>query len=381
MKYIKAKSIVLEDGIKDDVILEIKDGKIHAILDHLPKGVDFIDHSEHIVAPGFVDTHIHGMVGHDIMDATKEGLLAISKAAARIGVTSFLPTTLTASVEDTDQAIRNVAKNHQEVQGAKVRGIFLEGPFFAEKYKGAQNPLHFKNPRFDLLKHWVELADGLPIKIAVAPELEGSTDFIRKAKEIGVTIALGHTDATYDQAKEAVENGASIFVHMYNAMSPLHHRNPGMVGAGLTLKDVFAELICDGHHVHPAAAQVVVGMRKPSSTALVTDCMSATCMPDGDYKLGDFDVKVAHGTAKMENGSLAGSILLLKDAVKNVVAWGIATPFEAIQMATLTPARSVGIDDVCGKIAIGYAADLAVLDEKLDLVATYLNGEKFEPKL
>lgn len=381
MKYIKAKSIVLEDRMQDDAILAIRDGKIAAILEKLPEGAEFIDHSQHIVAPGFVDTHIHGMVGHDIMDATEEGLLAISKAAARIGVTSFLPTTLTASVEDTDRAIINVAKNHHKVEGAKVRGIFLEGPFFAEKYKGAQNPLHFRDPQLDLLKHWVGLAEGLPIKIAVAPELEGSMEFIRGAKEIGVTIALGHTDATYDQAKEAVDNGASIFVHMYNAMSPLHHRDPGMVGAGLTLKDVFAELICDGHHVHPAAAQIVVGMRKSDATALITDCMSATCMPDGDYKLGDLDVKVANGTAKMENGGLAGSVLLLKDAVKNVVKWGIATPFEAIGMASLTPARSVGIDDVCGKIAVGYAADLVALDENLDVVATYLDGERVKASL
>ncbi|MDO4711071.1 MAG: N-acetylglucosamine-6-phosphate deacetylase [Peptostreptococcaceae bacterium] len=381
MKYIKAKSIVLEDRMQDDAILAIRDGKIAAILEKLPEGAEFIDHSQHIVAPGFVDTHIHGMVGHDIMDATEEGLLAISKAAARIGVTSFLPTTLTASVEDTDRAIINVAKNHHKVEGAKVRGIFLEGPFFAEKYKGAQNPLHFRDPQLDLLKHWVGLAEGLPIKIAVAPELEGSMEFIRGAKEIGVTIALGHTDATYDQVKEAVDNGASIFVHMYNAMSPLHHRDPGMVGAGLTLKDVFAELICDGHHVHPAAAQIVVGMRKSDATALITDCMSATCMPDGDYKLGDLDVKVANGTAKMENGGLAGSVLLLKDAVKNVVKWGIATPFEAIGMASLTPARSVGIDDVCGKIAVGYAADLVALDENLDVVATYLDGERVKASL
>lgn len=378
MKYIKAKSIMLEEKILTGGILEIQDGKISAILEELPEGADFIDHGEHILAPGFVDTHIHGMVGHDIMDATKEGLLAISKAAARVGVTSFLPTTLTASVEDTDKAIVNIAKNHHEVRGAKVRGIFLEGPFFAEKYKGAQNPIHFKNPQIDLLSHWMELAEGLPIKIAVAPELEHAQKFIREAKNLGAHIALGHTDATYDQAKEAVENGASIFVHMYNAMSPLHHRNPGMVGAGLTLPDVFAELICDGHHVHPAAAQVVVGMRTADSTALITDCMSATCMPDGDYKLGDFDVKVSNGTAKMTNGGLAGSILLLKDAVKNVVEWGIATPFEAIRMATLTAAKSVGIDHICGKIAVGYAADFVILDEQLDLIATYLDGEKFE---
>ncbi len=377
MKYIKAKAIVLEDRMMENGIIEIKDGKVTGILDTLPEGMPFIDYGEHIVAPGFVDTHIHGMVGHDVMDADREGLLAISRAAAHVGVTTFLPTSLTASNEDTDRAILNIAQNYRDAQGAKIGGIFLEGPFFVEKYKGAQNPEYFKDPQIDLLKHWVQLADGLPIKIAVAPEREGALEFIQHAKKMGVHIALGHSDATYEQAKSAVEQGASIFVHMYNAMSPLHHRNPGMVGAGLTLQNVFAELICDGHHVHPAAAQVVVGMRKPFSTVLVTDCMSATCMPDGDYKLGDFAVHVKDGTAKMDNGSLAGSILLLKDAVKNVVRWGIASVWEAIQMATLVPAKSVGIDDVAGKIAVGRAADLTVLDENLDIVCVYLDGEEF----
>ena len=378
MKYIKAKAIVLEDRMLENAIIEIKDGKVTGILEMMPEGIPFIDHSEHIIAPGFVDTHIHGMLGHDVMDASREGLMAISRAAAHVGVTTFLPTTLTASNEDTDRAILNIAQNYRDARGAKIGGIFLEGPFFVEKYKGAQNPEYFKDPQIDLLEHWVQLADGLPIKIAVAPEREGALEFIQHAKKMGVHIALGHSDATYEQAKSAVEQGASIFVHMYNAMSPLHHRNPGMVGAGLTLQNVFAELICDGHHVHPAAAQVVVGMRKPFSTVLVTDCMSATCMPDGDYKLGDFAVHVKDGTAKMDNGSLAGSILLLKDAVKNVVQWGIASEWEAIQMATLVPAKSVGIDDEAGKIAVGRAADLTVLDENLDVVCVYIDGEEFQ---
>lgn len=378
MRYIKAKAVVLEDKMLENAILEIKEGRISGILEKMPEGIPFIDHSEHIIAPGFVDTHIHGMVGHDIMDADQEGLLAISRAVAHVGVTTFFPTTLTASNEDTDRAILNIAQNYRDVRGAKIGGIFLEGPFFVEKYKGAQNPDYFKDPQIDLLKHWVQLADGLPIKIAIAPEREGALEFIQHAKKMGVHIALGHSDATYEQAKLAVEQGASIFVHMYNAMSPLHHRNPGMVGAGLTLKNVFAELICDGHHVHPAAAKIVIGMRKPSSTILVTDCMSATCMPDGDYKLGDFTVHVKDGTAKMDNGSLAGSILLLKDAVKNVVQWGIASEWEAIQMATLVPAKSVGIDDEAGKIAVGRAADLTVLDENLDVVCVYLDGEEFQ---
>lgn len=375
MKYIKAKQILLEDRILYDGVLKIDQGRIVDIYEK--SKIDCRERSKYIVAPGLVDTHIHGMKGYDVMDATSEALQKISYAAAKVGVTTFLPTTLTASVEDTDKAIENIAMHYQTLKGAKVGGIFLEGPFFVEKYKGAQNPSYFSDPQKDLLQRWVSIARGLPIKIALAPEREGALEFIEFAKSIGVTVALGHSDATYEQAKAAVDRGASIFVHLYNAMSPLHHRNPGMVGAGLTLKDVFAELICDGHHVHPAAAQVVVGMRKPSSTALVTDCMSATNMPDGEYKLGDFDVRLENGTARMKDGNLAGSVLLLKDAIRNVVRWKIADFNEAIQMATIVPAKSVGIDDIAGKIEIGRSADLTIWDEDMEISEIYLDGELF----
>lgn len=377
-KYIKAHKIFLEDRVQENVFLEIIDNKFGEILTALPNGESYIDYGEYFIAPGFVDTHIHGMVGHDVMDATREGLLAISEASAKIGVTSFLPTTLTASSDDTKRAIENIAKNYTDVRGAKVQGIFLEGPFFAEKFKGAQNPNYFLDPNIELLREWKDCAKNLPIKIAIAPERNGSMEFIKKAKEMGVYVALAHSNATYEQAKEAVDNGASIFVHTYNAMSPLHHRMPGMVGAALTLKDVFAELICDGHHVHPVSAEIVVKMRKPSSVALVTDCMSAGCMPEGKYKLGEFDVTVKDGTARMNDGNLAGSILLLKDAVKNVISWGIASELEAIQMASIVPAKSVGIDNVAGKIEKGRAGDFVVLDKNFDLVATYIDGELFE---
>lgn len=377
-KYLKANKIILEKKIAYGKFIEIENGIISGIFDRIPNDAEYIDYSNYTIAPGFVDTHIHGCKGHDIMDATEEGLLEISKAVAKVGVTTFLPTTLTASVEDTNKAIENISQNYKKVSGAKIGGIFLEGPFFCEKYKGAQNPAYFLDPDFEILKSWKEIAGDLPIKIALAPERKGSMDFIKKAKESNFTIALAHSDATYEQAKEAVDNGASIFVHMFNAMSPLHHRNPGMVGAGLSIKDVFAELICDGHHVHPAAAQVVVNAKSKDYVALITDCMSATLMPDGEYKLGEFDVKVENGTARMNDGNLAGSILLLKDAVKNVVKWGIANEFDAIQMASLTPAKSVGIDDKCGIIAAGRCADLNILDENLELVATYINGEIVE---
>ena len=193
---------------------------------------------------------------------------------------------------------------------------------------------------------------------------------------MGVYVALGHSDASYEKALEAVSAGANIFVHVFNGMSGLRHRNPGMVGAAMN-SDAIGELICDGHHVNPAAANILMNVKGRDHIALITDCMSAGGKEDGDYMLGEFPVIVENGTARLkDSGSLAGSILKLKDAVKNVVKWEIADVFEAIQMASLIPAKSVGIDDVCGKLKVGYEADFIVLDKDLYLKATYLYGER-----
>lgn len=371
--FYKADYIILEDKVLEDYYMEVEDGKIKSFSKEQPK--EFED-SGGIIAPGLVDTHIHGYHGEDIMNAKKGALEIISKGLLETGVTSFLPTTLTDSTERLDEACRVVGEEYKDVTGAKVRGVFLEGPFFTEKYKGAQNEKYMSDPDIEKLKKWKELSDGLVNKIAIAPEREGVADFIHKANAMGVAVALGHSDASYEDAMAAVDEGANIFVHTYNGMSGLHHRNPGMVGAAMN-SDAISELICDGHHVNPVSANILMDAKGRDKIALITDCMSAGGMADGDYKLGEFDVIVKDGAARLkEGGNLAGSILKLKDAVKNVVEWEIADVFEAIQMASLVPAKSVGIDDVCGKLKIGYDADFIVLDQSLDLKSTYLNGEK-----
>lgn len=371
--FYKANYIILEDKVLENYYMEVKNGKIKSFSKDEPE--EYEDLGE-IIAPGLVDTHIHGYHGEDIMNAKKGALEIISKGLLETGVTSFLPTTLTDSTEKLDEACRVVGEEYKDVSGAKVRGIFLEGPFFTEKYKGAQNEKYMSDPDIEKLKKWKDLSDGLVNKIAIAPEREGVADFIHKANAMGVAVALGHSDASYEDAMAAVDEGANIFVHTYNGMSGLHHRNPGMVGAAMN-SDAISELICDGHHVNPASANILMNAKGRDKIALITDCMSAGGMADGDYKLGEFDVIVANGTARLkEGGNLAGSILKLKDAVKNVVDWEIADVFEAIQMASLVPAKSVGIDDVCGKLKIGYDADFIVLDQSLDLKSNYLNGEK-----
>ncbi|WP_295883224.1 N-acetylglucosamine-6-phosphate deacetylase [uncultured Anaerococcus sp.] len=371
--FYKANYIILEDKVLENYYMEVEDGKIKSFSKEEPE--EFEDLGE-IIAPGLVDTHIHGYHGEDIMNAKKGALEIISKGLLEMGVTSFLPTTLTDSTEKLNEACRVVGEEYKDVSGAKARGIFLEGPFFTEKYKGAQNEKYMSDPDIEKLRKWKELSDGLVNKIAIAPEREGVADFIHKANAMGVAVALGHSDASYEDAMSAVNEGANIFVHTYNGMSGLHHRNPGMVGAAMN-SNAISELICDGHHVNPASANILMNAKGRDKIALITDCMSAGGMADGDYKLGEFDVIVENGTARLkEGGNLAGSILKLKDAVKNVVDWQIANVFEAIQMASLIPAKSVGIDNVCGKLKVGYDADFIVLDDDLDLKATFIDGEK-----
>lgn len=374
--YVYAKQIVLDDQVIDKAYLTIEDGKFGPILMEEPQDAPIKDYSQSIVAPGLVDTHIHGYKSHDVMDNNFEGIKVISEGLLSCGVTSWLPTTLTSSAELLNDVCETIGNHYQEVTGAKIRGIFLEGPFFTEKYKGAQNPKYMSDPSVDKLAKWHELSQGLVNKIAIAPERKGVKEFIEFAKSKGVYTALAHSDATYEEAAAAVEAGANIFVHIYNGMSGLHHRNPGMVGAALSLDKVFAEMICDGHHVHPAAARVVTRARGPKETVLITDCMRAGGMGDGQSRLGEFEVVVKDGTARLKDtGNLAGSILELKQGVKNVVDWGLVSPAEALRMASLTPAQSVGIESVCGRIAPGYEADFIVVSDQLELEATYLDGE------
>lgn len=370
--FYKADYVILEDSVEKDLYIEVEDGKVKSLSKNEPEDYE---HLEGILAPGLVDTHIHGYKNKDIMNAEKGALNVISEGLLECGVTSFLPTTLTDTTERLNDAVKVVGDEYKDVKGAKVRGIFLEGPFFTEKYKGAQNEKYMSDPDIEKLKKWKELSDGLVNKIAIAPERNGVKDFIKKANAMGVKVALGHSDASYEEAMDAVDTGANIFVHTFNGMSGLHHRLPGMVGAAMN-SNAYSELICDGHHVNPAAAEILINKKGYDRIALITDCMMAGGMPNGDYMLGEFPVKVENGTARLKSGSLAGSILKLKEAVKNVVDWDIVDVFEAVQMASLMPAKSVDIDDVCGKIKVGYDADFILLDDDLNLKATFLNGEK-----
>ena len=375
--YIKANKFYYPYETKLGGYLELVDDSFGKWLSTVPEGAQVLDYSGYEIAPGLVDTHIHGFAGADVMDNKEESLATMSRELLSAGVTSFLPTGLTASFETLNKVCQTTAKFAGKETGARIQGLFFEGPYFTEKYKGAQNPSYMRNPSTSELDQWLASSKGLLKKIALAPEREGTAEFISYACKRGVVVALGHSDATYQEAVEAVEAGASVWVHAYNGMRGLNHREPGMVGAVYNIPNTYAELICDGYHVHICVCDILLHQKRPDHVVLITDCMSAGGQPDGNYMLGEYPVTVENGTARLKsNGALAGSILQLKDGVKNIVDWGLVSKANAIMMASLIPAISVGIDEVCGQIKEGHLADFIVLDKEMNLRATYLAGKK-----
>lgn len=376
---LKSDHIVLPENVEGSGYLLVADGAIAGVTDEAPDGVEVVDRSDCWVASGFVDTHIHGFVGHDVMDCDPAAVTAICEELARHGTTSWLATTLTASVEQTGQACASVAAaveaQGEDFCGCRTQGIFLEGPFFTAEHKGAQNPKYLIDPDVAVLDSWQAQAHGLINKSALAPEREGTAAYVQAMGERGVTVALGHTSATYEECLAAVQAGARVFVHTYNGMADLLHRAPGPVGCAMTTLDTYSELICDGMHVHPAACKALVAAKGWEHVALITDCLSCGGLADGDYFIGELPIELRGGAAYLKGaGNLAGSTLTLAKAVQNVVSWGMVSTPQALRMASEIPARSCGIDDRCGVIAAGRLADLVVMDQDLSLVETYVGG-------
>jgi len=372
--YVYADRIILADEVLENAYLEIMDGKFGYASIEKPLLGEIIDYTAKTIAPGLVDTHIHGFHGADVMDNDFKSVKTMSKGLVTTGVTSFLPTTLTSAADLLEEVAAKIGAHYQEVEGARILGIFFEGPWFTEEHKGAQNPAYMGDPDLKQFKKWQAASNGLIKKIAIAPERDGAAEFTRMVTASGVQVALGHSSATYEEALEVVDAGASTFVHTYNGMSGLLHRAPGMVGAAMA-SDAYAEVICDGLHVHPGAAKALIKAKGWEKTILITDSMSAGGMPEGEYKLGEFPVIVKDGAARLISGNLAGSVLDLMTAVKNVVNWGIAPLEIAVRMATQVPAESIGVGDQVGTIEAGRVADFIVIDENLDLQATYMAGQ------
>ena len=373
---IAADLFFMEDEVKGPGFLTINDGIFGTFSSHLPvDAANIIDYTGKWIAPGLVDTHIHGFGGYDVMEGNFESLNGLSLELLKYGVTSFLPTLLTASYEEILRVSESIGRFFKEVKGAKIQGLYLEGPFFSEKYKGAQDSRYFLTPDLESFNGWQIASNYLIRKIGLAPEVQGALRFIEETTSQGVTAALGHSSATFEETSRAKSKGASVFIHTFNGMSGLHHREPGMVGAALSLEGMYPELICDGHHVSPQSAKILMDSSGRDRVVLVSDAIMAAGMPEGDYHLGALEISVNGGAARLKDGdSLAGSILSLDEAVKNVVHWKIASIEEAIQMASLNPARSCSLEHLCGSIKAGAEADFVVLNDNMTVAATYLNG-------
>lgn len=378
--YIIADYFLLENEERKGGYLAVKEGKFAGFTEEPPMGAVVDDWRGYTIAPGLFDTHIHGINGHDIMDGDSAGVNEISKSILKLGVTRFLPTTLTASKEDLNKAIVAIVDAVKAgLTGAKSEGIFLEGPYFSEEHKGAQNPNYFRDPDISEYKRWQELANGQIVKIAMAPERQNSMKFIKEVSK-EVLISIAHTDASYDCCNKAVDAGARIYVHLFNGMSGLHHREPGVAGAAMTNSKAYAELICDGHHVHPAVATMALKI-KQEKLVLITDCMRAGLMADGAYFLGEFPVVMKDGIVRTDTGSLAGSTLKLIDGVINLKKWSTKPLYEIWHLASLSPAASLGQENRLGSIKDGKVADYVVLDNTLTVQAVAVDGViKYERK-
>jgi N-acetylglucosamine-6-phosphate deacetylase len=335
-------------------------------------GVNSIDAQGLLVIPGLIDIHVHGANGHDTMDATPEAIHGMARFFAHHGVTSYLPTTVTAASEATRAAIENVARTPQPDDGARHMGIHLEGPYLSHEQRGAQPPQHLRRATPDEYGPW--LSNGQVRLMTVAPEAEGVLSLIDAGVSEGVEFALGHTAATYEQAREAADHGLRQATHVFNGMAPLHHRTPGAVGAALSDPRIRCQVIADGIHVHPAVISLLIKAKGTGGTILITDATRATGMPDGTYMLGDQEIHVREGVARTSSGGLAGSTLTMDQALRNAMQFTGLSLSEALPMATSTPAAAMNCNDRKGVIAPGADADLVLLDAGFQVRMTMVGG-------
>jgi N-acetylglucosamine-6-phosphate deacetylase len=398
-----------QEQLADSVIL-IENGRITAIGHRdevkIPSGaIDYVAAGMTVV-PGFVDVHIHGAGGHDVMEATPAALDCITSTVARYGTTSILATTVTASVDETCRSLQGIAeyiRAHEKRENiepnvepnvvpgvepnndqqnaapatpdlaAEILGIHLEGPFISKARRGVHPPDAIARPSVEILEKFRAAADGLIRIITIAPEIPGALDLIRYAVSHGIVAAIGHTDANFEQTQAAIQAGARHSVHFYNAMRPFSHRDPGVIGAILTEPDVTAEVIADGIHVAGPAIQVLLGTKGFDTVLLASDATAASGMPDGNFRLGNFEVVVKDGVCRNAEGKLAGSTLTLDRALRYIVALGVPL-IDAVRMATILPARRISLAGKKGILAVGADADLVVLTPDLRVVGTMTRG-------
>ncbi|HLY40808.1 MAG TPA: N-acetylglucosamine-6-phosphate deacetylase [Terracidiphilus sp.] len=370
----------LWDGSRmiDHPVVEIEDGHIVYVGSREASSTSLkpVDFPGAMLAPSFFDVHFHGAAGHDVMEATPEALDKIAAFLATRGTASFLPTTVTAPLDKTLRALEGLAKlvaRPQRAGLAQPLGIHLEGPFLSHAKRGVQPAEHLLAPDIATFDRMFEAAEGRVTLMTLAPELPGAAELARHATARGVRISVGHSNATASETRAAIGAGAVSATHTYNAMRPIDHREPGILGTVLASDELFAELICDGVHMVPEMVQIWWRCKGAERGILVTDAMSAAGMPEGEYQLGGFAVQVANGRA-MARGVLAGSVLTLDRALTNFVAFTGASVAQGLRLLTSNPARMTGLESKSGSLSAGMPANLVALDKAGKLVGSIAGG-------
>jgi len=368
MKTIVNAKIVTSDEVLEGYCLSFED-KIFSLSKDVPNDTELIDAKGMYLSAGFIDIHIHGSNGFDVMDGTVEALEGISESILQTGTTSFLATTMTMSREDINKALLNV-QNFEQKKGAKILGVHLEGPFINTIKHGAQNAAHIQKPNRELIEPYMDIVK----MITLAPEVEGGKEFVAYIKKEypHVLLSIGHSDASYEACKESFTWGISHATHLFNAMNPLHHREPGIVGAVLENEEVSFDMIPDLVHMHPALFNLLYKLKK-EQLILITDAMRAGCMRCGSLsEVGGQKVIVKDGKARLEDGTLAGSVLKFNEALKNFYEHSDITLPELISTVTRRPAEKLGLD--MGLLKKGYGADLVLFNEEFEISSVYIDG-------
>ncbi len=363
----------LETMDEADVLIE--EGAILAVGPGLARGetCEVIDASGKIVAPGLIDIHVHGSAGHDTMDGTRAAIQGMAKYLASHGVTSFCPTTMTVAAADIMRAVQAVHECQQRpIDGAQPLGVHLEGPYINVTKKGAQPAQHVQTAT--TLDYQSFFSLGNIRLISLAPEFEENKPLIGYARRRGASVAVGHSAATFEQVVAAVKLGLNQATHTFNQMEGIHHRKPGTVGAALMLDELYAQVIADGVHLHPAIVKMVIRLKAPEKAVLITDAIRGAGMPDGEYELGGQPIVVKEGAVRLADGTLAGSTLTMDQAVRNVAAFADRPLAECLRMATLNSARAIGVATRKGSLEPGKDADIVLLTPEIEVAATIVGG-------